>query len=189
MLVCWRIWTSKVRSEGRCSGWVVMLGESEWSWIGIMRGLSQEIRFMTTSVANSLQPHDCSLPGSSVLGVSQARILEWVAISFSKGPSQRMYMCAQSCPTLCDPTDCSPPGSPVHGIFQANILEWVAIYFSRNNKSFIIGWVAFSFFRKINLLLNSNSHLDLSTSLSFPHTLCCFSRIHLLIYLMKTQNI
>ena len=28
-------------------------------------------------------PMDCSPPGSSVLGVSQARILEWVAISFS----------------------------------------------------------------------------------------------------------
>ena len=26
---------------------------------------------------------DCSLPGSSVLGISQARIVEWVAISFS----------------------------------------------------------------------------------------------------------
>ena len=29
-------------------------------------------------------PMDCSLPGSSVHGVSQARILEWVAISFSR---------------------------------------------------------------------------------------------------------
>ena len=29
-------------------------------------------------------PIDCSLPGSSVHGMSQARILEWVAISFSK---------------------------------------------------------------------------------------------------------
>ena len=28
-------------------------------------------------------PVDCSLPGSSVHGISQARILEWVAISFS----------------------------------------------------------------------------------------------------------
>ena len=28
---------------------------------------------------------DCSLPGSSVYGVLQARILEWVAISFSRG--------------------------------------------------------------------------------------------------------
>ena len=32
-------------------------------------------------------PIDCSLPGSSVHGISQARILEWVAISFSRGSS------------------------------------------------------------------------------------------------------
>ena len=31
-------------------------------------------------------PTDCSLPGSSVHEISQARILEWVAISFSKVP-------------------------------------------------------------------------------------------------------
>ena len=30
-------------------------------------------------------PMDCSLPDSSVHGISQARILEWVAISFSRG--------------------------------------------------------------------------------------------------------
>ena len=29
----------------------------------------------------------CSLPGSTVHGISQARILEWVAISFSRGSS------------------------------------------------------------------------------------------------------
>ena len=28
---------------------------------------------------------DCNLPGSSVYGISQARIVEWVAISFSRG--------------------------------------------------------------------------------------------------------
>ena len=33
-------------------------------------------------------PMDCSLPGSSVHGIFQARILEWVAISFSRGFSQ-----------------------------------------------------------------------------------------------------
>ena len=31
---------------------------------------------------------DCSLPGSSVTGISQVRILEWVAIYFSRGSSQ-----------------------------------------------------------------------------------------------------
>ena len=29
-------------------------------------------------------PKDCSLPGSSVHGIFQARVLEWVAISFSR---------------------------------------------------------------------------------------------------------
>ena len=38
-------------------------------------------------VSNSLQLMDCSLPGSSVHGIFQARILEWVAISFSRVPS------------------------------------------------------------------------------------------------------
>ena len=30
---------------------------------------------------------DCSLPGSSVHSISQARVLEWLAISFSRGSS------------------------------------------------------------------------------------------------------
>ena len=30
-------------------------------------------------------PMDCNLPGSSVYGILQARILAWVAISFSRG--------------------------------------------------------------------------------------------------------
>ena len=30
-------------------------------------------------------PMDCSLPGSSVHGIVQARVLEWGAIAFSKG--------------------------------------------------------------------------------------------------------
>ena len=32
-------------------------------------------------------PVDCILPGSSIHGILQARILEWVAISFSMGSS------------------------------------------------------------------------------------------------------
>ena len=33
-------------------------------------------------------PMDCSLPGSSVHGIFQAKILEQVAISYSRGSSQ-----------------------------------------------------------------------------------------------------
>ena len=46
----------------------------------------------TCSVAKSCQilcdSMDCSLPGSSVHGILQARMLEWVAISSSRGSSR-----------------------------------------------------------------------------------------------------
>ena len=55
----------------------------------ILYPLSHSVQF--SSVAQSCptlcNPMDCSLPGSSVCGISQARILEWVAISFSRGSS------------------------------------------------------------------------------------------------------
>ena len=44
-------------------------------------------------------PMDCSLLGSSVHGIFQARVLEWVAISFSRGSSlclQRSKVCLLS---------------------------------------------------------------------------------------------
>ena len=46
-------------------------------------------------------PIDGLLPGSSVHGIFQARVLEWGAIAFSG-------------PTLCDPMNHSMPGLPVH---------------------------------------------------------------------------
>ena len=45
-------------------------------------------------------PMDCSLPGSSVHGILQERILEWVAKPSSKGSSQhqdRTYVSSVSC--------------------------------------------------------------------------------------------
>ena len=46
-------------------------------------------------VFNSLWPHDCSPPGSSVHGIPQARILEWIVISFSKGSNLGIPHCKQ----------------------------------------------------------------------------------------------
>ena len=37
-------------------------------------------------------PMDCSLPGSSIHGIFQARVLEWVAIAFSDGPARASQM-------------------------------------------------------------------------------------------------
>ena len=48
----------------------------------VMKNLSRSV------MSNSCDPIDCSLPGSSVQGILQARIVEWVVISFSRGSSQ-----------------------------------------------------------------------------------------------------
>ena len=80
-------------------------------------------------------PMDWSLPGSSVHGIFQARVLEWVAIAFSK-----LYMlaCMLSHSTVFDSLLShglhSMPGSSVHGIFQTRILEWVAISYCRRSS-------------------------------------------------------
>src|SRR5574337_493665 len=44
--------------------------------------------FVTQLCPTLCNPMDCSPTGSSVHGISQARILEWVAISFSRGSSR-----------------------------------------------------------------------------------------------------
>ena len=43
---------------------------------------------VTQSCLTLCNPMDCSLSGSSVRGILQARTLEWVAISFSRGSSR-----------------------------------------------------------------------------------------------------
>ena len=48
-------------------------------------------------VSDSLQPVDCSPPGSSVHGIFQAKILEWIAISFSRGSSRSKDQIQVSC--------------------------------------------------------------------------------------------
>ena len=48
---------------------------------------------MSDSVVSVCDPMDSSLPGSSVHGILQARILEWVALLFSRDlPDPRMEL-------------------------------------------------------------------------------------------------
>ena len=58
------------------------------------------IFFSTTHVCvhvSLCDPVDCSLPGSSVHRILQARILQWVAISYSRGSSQPRDWTLVSC--------------------------------------------------------------------------------------------
>ena len=50
--------------------------------------MTVQFSLVAQSCPTLCNPVDCSLPGSSVHGIIQARILEWVAISFSRGSSR-----------------------------------------------------------------------------------------------------
>ena len=107
-------------------------GEREVSLFVFLQG-HQSYR-VAAAATKSLQlcptlcdPIDSRPPGSSILGILQARTLEWIAISFSNAWKVKSESkVALLCPTLSDPMDCSLPGSSNHGIFQAKVLEWDA---------------------------------------------------------------
>ena len=67
---------------------------------------------------------DCSLPGSSVHGILQARILEWVAIPFSRRSSQPRDQTQISylLNWLAGSSPLAPPGKPI--ITPKSVLIW-----------------------------------------------------------------
>ena len=72
---------------------------------------------------------NCSLPGFSVHGILQVRILGWGTISSSRRASVHFSSPAQLCPTLCDPTEHIMPGLPVHyqlPNFTQTHVHWVS---------------------------------------------------------------
>ena len=71
--------------------------ENIWSTaLGVLKSMEKNAQYTLSEkwseVAQSCltlcDPMDCSLPGSSVHGILQARILEWVAMFFSRVSSQ-----------------------------------------------------------------------------------------------------
>ena len=68
---------------------VEVLTFSEWGmWVGGCLCRKNKVEVLVTQLCPALwDPMDCSLPGFSVHGISQARIVEWVAIPFSRGSS------------------------------------------------------------------------------------------------------
>ena len=70
------------------------------------------VQFSSSVVSDLCDPMDCSLPGSSVHRIFQARILEWVAISSSRGSSwPRDRTCISCIAGKFFPAE--PPGKPL----------------------------------------------------------------------------
>ena len=63
-------------------------------WSAVLSNQRSEV---AQSCLTLCDPMDCSLAGSSVHGIFQARVLEWIAISFSRGSSQPRDQTQVSC--------------------------------------------------------------------------------------------
>ena len=64
-------------------------------------------------MSDSLDPMDCSLPGSSVHGILQARILEWVAVPSSRDlPKAGIEPKSLTSPALAGIFFMAPPRKP-----------------------------------------------------------------------------
>ena len=72
-------------------------------------------RSVTQSCLTLCNPMDCSLPNSSVCGISQTRIQEWIAISSSRGSSWPRNQAHIPCTTRWFLTT-GPPGNVPRGI-------------------------------------------------------------------------
>ena len=74
-------------------------------------------------------PGDWSPPGSSVLGISQARILDWVAIYCSRGSSWprgwTRISCGSSIAGFFTMTQGNPPHRVDHWLNNLESLEWL----------------------------------------------------------------
>ena len=72
-------------------------------------------------------PMDCSLPGASVHGILQERILEWVAVPFSRGSSQPRDR-TQVSELQADSLLPEPPGKPKNvGVGSLSLLEGILL--------------------------------------------------------------
>ena len=70
-------------------------------------------------------PMDCSLPGSSVHGIFQARILKWVACPPPRDlPNPEIK--PRSCALQADSLLSEPPGQPKNtGVGRLSLLQWI----------------------------------------------------------------
>ena len=75
-------------ADSWCSLYVLHIVLLGWGQGSLRRSDTTVGGEVAQSCPTFCNPMDCSLPGSSVYGIFQARTLEWVAISFSRGSSR-----------------------------------------------------------------------------------------------------
>ena len=104
--------------------------------VGLLQSCSQCLRAVVQSCLTLCDPMDCSPPGSSVCGISQARILEWVAVDGHLGVF--LKQCHSEHWGACTLLD--------YGFLQISAQEWIIGSYRSS---------VFSFLRNFPTLLHS----------------------------------
>ena len=97
----WRVWGCGPERQHeaslrwwKCSEFSSITVNNPWSRPRILQDRgdwimdTEDLSPFAQSCPTLCDPMYCSLPGSSLHGILQARVLEWIAISFSKGSSR-----------------------------------------------------------------------------------------------------
>ena len=95
------------RDSNKGNSWYVCVNRSSLNFTS-----SSSSQLLFSHVQLFCHPMDCSLPGSSVYEIFQARLLEWFAIFFSRGSSGlRDQTCGSCLPGIFFTTE--PPRKPL----------------------------------------------------------------------------
>ena len=87
----WQVDSLPLSHQGSPSFWLPL-------WLPLTLPINVRVKVKIPQLCPVLcNPMDCSLSGSSVHGILQARILEWVASPFSRGSSQPRSRTGVSC--------------------------------------------------------------------------------------------
>ena len=112
---------STLERKAVCVGWVWEEGKKASENTQASPAHEESEMLAAQSRPTLCNPMDCSLPGSSVHGMLQARILEWVAMPLSKGSSSPWdrtwisHIVGRFLPS-------EPPGKPPHEGRQSQII-------------------------------------------------------------------
>ena len=125
--------------------WIIVYKPLVWcEWIVKVKSLSR--------VPTLRDPMDCSLPGSSVHGIFQARVLEWVTVSFSRRSSRpRDWTRVSHIVGRCFTTWAT------RGVSEFNFFFFFKVFSRKGLLLFVMPWIVFRF-------SNNSEHVHINYS-------------------------
>ena len=129
--MCWSVDRNVVTRGSQELNPIFLLGVMVQYSLSVFPGILSSVSKCKFCLMTLCDPMDCSLPGSSVHGILQARILEWVAIPFCGGSSRPKDWNRVSC-NAGRFLPFESPGKPRNFIEQNYCEQWELTVYSKS---------------------------------------------------------